>query len=103
MCRVGIKPLLTAGRAEVVGLPLILALSGSFVRIDLHVANGICFHSCILLQKFLAGVLVNEIEELVVHRLGLCRSAFGDGLRRTVFQVVAHQSPADRAEGLLDR
>lgn len=49
----------------------------------------------------LAGVFVDEVEELVVHCLLLFWRACTDGLRGAVGEVVAHERARDGAQGLL--
>ena len=107
--RIGIKTLLAADRTEVVRPSLILALSGRFTWVDLHIANGIGFHVLLFLYfrtwqgVQLAGVLVDQIKKFVVHRVRLLGSAVHNRLRSTVLQVIAHETPADCTERFLHR
>src|SRR6476661_4330288 len=48
------------------------------------------------------AVPVDHLDQLVVRGLGGVAVARADGLGGAVFEVVAHQLAADRAQGLLD-
>src|SRR4051812_18095776 len=53
--------------------------------------------------RVLPQMLVHQIDEFVVHRVGFGLAAFADGVGRTVLEVVAHQFAAHRAQRFLHR
>jgi hypothetical protein len=98
--RIGIKFCFAGFGAEVVGLALVVAVTGSGRGVDVHCTYGV--FGCDDRQGHGSpGILVKQVHQFVVHCFGI-GAAGTDGAGGAVLKVIADQLAADGSQGFVD-